>query len=51
MDDTAASFDYAETEIIGNSYEGRVLKVLKICKGGCGNKPAVWLDGGNNWNF
>merc|ERR1711997_1301964 len=45
MEDTAATFDYAETEIIGKSYEGRDMKVLKICRGGCGNKPAVWLDG------
>ena len=20
--------------------------VLKICRGGCGNKPAIWIDGG-----
>merc|ERR1719461_1873920 len=22
------------------------MKIIKICQGGCGHKPAVWLDGG-----
>merc|ERR1712223_106444 len=46
MDELADMYDFAETEIIGQSYEGRDLKIIKICKGGCGNKPAIWLDGG-----
>ena len=46
MDEVADMYDFAETEIIGQSYEGRDLKIIKICKGGCGNKPAIWLDGG-----
>ena len=46
MDEVAANFDFAETEVIGSSYEGRDMKIMKICQGGCGNKPAVWLDGG-----
>ena len=33
-------------ESIGKSYEGRDMKVLKICKGTCGHKPAIWIDGG-----
>lgn len=20
--------------------------IAKVCKGGCGNKPAMWIDGG-----
>ena len=36
----------ASLESIGESYEGRVMKVLKVCKEGCGNKPAMWIDGG-----
>ena len=24
------------------------MRLAKICKGGCGNKPAMWIDGGNN---
>ena len=46
MDELAAKYDFVETEVIGQSYEGRDMKILKICKGGCGNKPAIWLDGG-----
>ena len=33
-------------ESIGKSYEGRDMKVLKICKDTCGHKPAIWIDGG-----
>ena len=34
-------------EEIGTSYEGRTMRVLKICKGGtCGQKPGIWIDGG-----
>merc|ERR1719361_2436990 len=46
LDEVAASSDFAETAVIGTSYEGRDMKIIKICKGGCGHKPAVWLDGG-----
>ena len=38
--------DIVSLEDIGKSYEGRPMKVLKICKGGCGLKPAMWIDGG-----
>ena len=40
--------DRAQTIAIGNSVEGRTLKVLKIGRPGSnGNvKPAVWIDGG-----
>ena len=24
------------------------MRLAKICKGGCGNKPAMWIDGGND---
>jgi carboxypeptidase A2 len=37
--------------VIGQSWEGRDLKILKICRGGCGNKPAIWIDGGYNYLF
>ena len=46
MDDLAAQYDFVETEVIGQSWEYRDLKIIKICKGGCGNKPAMWIDGG-----
>ena len=39
--------DLVSIEDIGKSYEGRPMRVLKICKGGtCGDKPAMWIDGG-----
>ena len=39
--------DLVSTEVIGQSYEGRNMRILKICKGGtCGQKPAMWIDGG-----
>jgi murein tripeptide amidase MpaA len=39
--------DLVSIEDIGKSYEGRSMKVRKICKGGkCGEKPAMWIDGG-----
>jgi len=40
------TFDYLETENIGQSYEGQDMIIMKVCKGGCGNKPAMWIDGG-----
>jgi len=38
--------DLVALEVIGKSYEGADMTVVKICKGGCGNKPAMWIDGG-----
>ena len=57
LDDVAAQYDFVETEVIGQSWEGRDLKIIKICKDGCGNKPAIWIDGGSlspkyfNWKI
>merc|ERR1712117_936832 len=33
------------TETIGQSYEGTDLRIAKICRGGCGNKPAMYIEG------
>jgi len=49
-----ASYDWVSTESIGKSFEGQEMRVLKVCKreGGCGNAPAMWIDGGipaNEW--
>jgi len=41
-----ANYDFVSTEIIGQSGEGRDMRVLSVCRGGCGNKPAAWIDGG-----
>lgn len=46
MDYLAATYDYVSVESIGKSYEGVDMRVLKVCQGGCGQKPAMWIDGG-----
>jgi len=46
LDYLESSFDFVTTETIGKSYEGTDMRLAKICKGGCGNKPAMWIDGG-----
>ena len=33
-------------ESIGQSYDGSDMIIAKVCKGGCGSKPAMWIDGG-----
>jgi len=40
------NFEFCETEVIGETYEGQEMKVMKVCKGGCGNKPTMWIDSG-----
>ena len=37
------NFEFCETEIIGQTYEGQNMIIMKVCKGGCGNKPAMWI--------
>merc|ERR1711970_1533656 len=46
LDYLETTFDFVTTESIGKSYEGSDMRVAKVCKGGCGNKPAMWFDGG-----
>merc|ERR1712236_103832 len=41
-----STYDFIETESIGQSYEGQEMIVLKVCRGGCGNKPVMWIDSG-----
>lgn len=38
--------DIASVESIGQSYEGRDMKIIKISTGGNGAKPAIFIDGG-----
>ena len=33
------------------NFLGRDMVLLKICQGGCGNKPAIWIDGGGKSVF
>jgi len=46
LDYLETTYDHVSTEVIGQTYEKRDMRVVSICKGGCGNKPAVWIDGG-----
>ena len=39
---------YVSWESMGTSFEGREIRVVKICKGGCGNKPAMYIQGGTH---
>merc|ERR1719228_1160340 len=41
-----ATYDFVTTESIGKSYNGVDMRIIKVCRGGCGNKPAMWYDGG-----
>jgi len=38
-------------ETIGQSYEGRDLVVIKICRGGCDGKKIMWVDSGDMKNY
>merc|ERR1711892_1034128 len=40
------TFDFVETESIGQTFEGQEMVVMKVCRGGRGNKPAMWIDSG-----
>ena len=39
-------YDFVSVESIGQSYEGQDMRVASVCRGGCGNKPAMWVDAG-----
>ena len=40
------TYNFVCLERIGRSYEGQEMVIAKVCKGGCGHKPAMWIDGG-----
>jgi len=46
LDYLEATYDFVSTESVGKSYEGTEMRVVKVCRGGCGDKPAAWIDGG-----
>jgi len=46
LDKLEQNYDFVSTENIGKTYEGRDMKIAKVCKGVCGYKKAVWIDGG-----
>ena len=46
LDYLEETYDFVTTESIGQSYEGSDMRIVKVCRGGCGNKPAMWYDGG-----
>ena len=46
LDYLETTYDFVSTEVIGQSYEERDMRLAKVCRGGCGDKPSVWVDGG-----
>ena len=42
----AKSKGHTATEVIGKTYEGRDIKVFKVCRGGCGKKPLIFIESG-----
>ncbi len=42
----AATHDTVSVESIGQSYLGEDMRVIKICSGECGSKPALYIEGG-----
>ena len=50
LDYLESTFDFVNTESIGQSYEGTEMRLAKVCRGGCGNKPAMWIDGGPTYS-
>ena len=44
IDELAANYDFVETFSIGNTYEDREQRVIKIGSGS--NKPIVWVEAG-----
>merc|ERR1719219_2463482 len=46
LDYLEQTFDFVSTETLGQSEEGRDMRVARVCKGGCGGKKAVWIDAG-----
>lgn len=47
LDDLARAHpDIVSLETLGNSYEGREMKAIKISSGGNRNKPVIFVDGG-----
>lgn len=46
LDYLEQDYDFVSTEEIGKSGEGRSMRVVSVCRDGCGNKSAIWIDGG-----
>jgi murein tripeptide amidase MpaA len=46
VDELARTHDFAESVVIGKTYEGREMKVLRTNKAGEG-APNVWIEAGN----
>ena len=42
----AATYDSLSIEVIGQSYEGRDQRMVKICQDGCGTKNIMYVEGG-----
>ena len=40
------TYTWVTTQTIGQSFEGQEMRVVEVCRGGCGSKPGMWIDGG-----
>jgi hypothetical protein len=40
------TYDFVKTEVIGQSYEGRETRTISICRAECGDKPGMYIEGG-----
>ena len=49
LDYLEATYDFVTTQSIGETYEGRDMRIARVCRGICGEKPAVWIDGGKQF--
>ena len=38
---------FVSVDVVGTSAEGRNLSVVKICQGGCGKKPIIFIEAGD----
>ncbi len=46
LDYLETTYDFVTPQSIGETYEGRDMRIARVCRGTCGEKPAVWIDGG-----
>ena len=47
VDYLAETHDFVSLETLPErTFENRTMRVVKVCKSGCGSKKAVWINGG-----
>jgi len=46
LDYLEQTYTWVTTHTIGQSFEGQEMRVVEVCRGECGSKPGMWIDGG-----